>query len=179
MKSSDRTIEAAAPQLRPLRSLPRKEPESARRPSAPSIVVLLVEDSLGDARLTQEAFSESARPIRLHVVRDGVEAIAFLHRQPPFTDAPRPDLILLDLDLPKLSGGEVLALVKSEDCLNLIPTIVLSTSDAQTDILNCYRLQASCYLTKPLRLSAFESVVNSLGEFWLTHASLPPRPAHQ
>jgi two-component system, chemotaxis family, response regulator Rcp1 len=140
-----------------------------------SIEVLLVEDSPGDVRLTKEAFREANGAIRLHVASDGVEAMAFLTRQGVHADAPRPDFILLDLNLPKMDGREVLATIKSDDTLKTIPTIILTTSDAEADILKSYELQANCYLTKPVHLGEFEEVVKSINDFWLMRAQLPLR----
>jgi len=137
------------------------------------IEVLLVEDSLGDVRLTQEAFREANRAIRLHVAMDGVEAMAFLRRQGKKADAPRPHLILLDLNLPKMDGREVLAHIKEDESLKLIPTVILTTSDAEADIVKSYQLQANCYLTKPVQLESFESLVRSINDFWLTKVKLP------
>jgi CheY-like chemotaxis protein len=140
-----------------------------------SIEVLLVEDSPGDVRLTREAFREANRAIRLHVATDGMEAMAFLTRQGAHADAARPDFILLDLNLPKMDGREVLAAIKSDENLRTIPTIILTTSDAEADILRSYQLQANCYLTKPVHLEEFEAVVKSINDFWLTRVSLPRR----
>jgi two-component system, chemotaxis family, response regulator Rcp1 len=140
-----------------------------------SIEVLLVEDSPGDVRLTKEAFREANGAIRLHVASDGMEAMAFLTRQGVPADAPRPDFILLDLNLPKMDGREVLATIKSDDTLKTIPTIILTTSDAEADILKSYELQANCYLTKPVHLGEFEEVVKSINDFWLMRAQLPLR----
>ena len=137
------------------------------------IEVLLVEDSPGDVRLTQEAFREANRSIRLHVAVDGVEAMSFLNQEGVHADAPRPDLILLDLNLPKMDGREVLAHIKDDDSLKLIPTVILTTSDAEADIVKSYQLQANCYLTKPVQLEAFESLVRSINDFWLTKVKLP------
>jgi CheY-like chemotaxis protein len=137
------------------------------------IEVLLVEDSPGDVRLTQEAFREANRSIRLHVAVDGVEAMGFLRQEGVHADAPRPDLILLDLNLPKMDGREVLAHIKDDDSLKLIPTVILTTSDAEADIVKSYQLQANCYLTKPVQLEAFESLVRSINDFWLTKVKLP------
>jgi CheY-like chemotaxis protein len=137
------------------------------------IEVLLVEDSPGDVRLTKEAFREANGSIRLSVAIDGVEAMAFLRREGAFSDAPRPDLILLDLNLPKMDGREVLALIKEDDALRTIPTVILTTSDAEADIVRSYQLQANCYLTKPVQLDAFEALVKSINDFWLIKAKLP------
>jgi len=135
--------------------------------------ILLVEDSPGDARLTREAFREANASIQLHVVVDGVEAMAFLRQEEPYPHAPRPDIILLDLNLPKMDGREVLARVKGDPGLKTIPTIILSTSEAQADILKSYQLQANCYLSKPVQFDAFEKLVISINDLWLTKAKLP------
>jgi CheY-like chemotaxis protein len=139
------------------------------------IEVLLVEDNAGDVRLTQEAFRDANRAIHLHVACDGVEAMAFLRQQGPHVRAPRPDLILLDLNLPKMDGRDVLARVKADAHLKTIPTIILTTSEAEADIVKSYQLQANCYLSKPVQLDAFESLVKSINDFWLTKAKLPPQ----
>lgn len=138
--------------------------------------VLLVEDSPGDVRLTQEAFRDASVSVVLHVALDGLEALAFLHRDGGHQDAPRPDLILLDLNLPRMDGREVLAHIKNDDDLRTIPTIILTTSEAEADIVKSYQLQANCYLTKPVQLDAFDSLVKSINEFWLIKAKLPLRP---
>jgi chemotaxis family two-component system response regulator Rcp1 len=135
--------------------------------------ILLVEDSPGDVRLTTETFREANGAIKLHVASDGIEAMAFLTRKGVHVDAPRPDFILLDLNLPKMDGREVLATIKSDDSLKTIPTIILTTSNAEADILRSYQLQANCYLTKPVQLDEFEAVVKSVNDFWLTRATLP------
>jgi len=137
------------------------------------IHVLLVEDSPGDVRLTQEAFHDANSLIQLHVACDGVEAMSFLRRQGVHADAPRPDLILLDLNMPKMDGREVLARIKTDENLKTIPTVILTTSDAEADIVNSYKLQANCYLTKPVRFDAFEALVKSINDFWLTKVKLP------
>jgi two-component system, chemotaxis family, response regulator Rcp1 len=137
------------------------------------IHVLLVEDSPGDVRLTQEAFRDANGSIKLHVAADGVEAMAFLKREGAHLHAPRPDLILLDLNLPKMDGREVLAHIKEDKNLKTIPTVILTTSDAEADIVKSYQLQANCYLTKPVQLDAFESLVKSINDFWLTKVKLP------
>ncbi len=137
--------------------------------------VLLVEDSPGDVRLTQEAFRDANPSIRLHVAPDGVEAMAFLRHQGAYLDSPRPDLILLDLNLPKMDGREVLAHIKEDGGLKTIPTVILTTSDAEADVVKSYQLQANCYLTKPVQLDAFENLVKSINDFWLTKARLPPQ----
>ena len=141
------------------------------------IEVLLVEDSPGDVRLTQEAFRDANRSIHLHVAADGVEAMAFLRRVAPYAGAPRPDLILLDLNLPKMDGREVLAHIKEDESLKLIPTVILTTSTAEADIKRSYELQANCYLSKPVQLDDFESLVRSINDFWLTKVKLPQQLA--
>jgi CheY-like chemotaxis protein len=137
------------------------------------IEVLLVEDNPGDVRLTREAFLVANKTIRLRVAADGLEAMEFLRRTGAHASAPRPDLILLDLNLPKMDGREVLALIKADTSLQLIPTVILTTSDAEQDIVISYQLQANCYLTKPVQLEAFESLVKSINDFWLTKVKLP------
>jgi CheY-like chemotaxis protein len=138
-----------------------------------SIEVLLVEDSPGDVRLTQVALHEANRRINLHVASDGVEAMAFLHRKEAFAEVPRPDLILLDLNLPRMDGREVLAHIKADADLKTIPTLILTTSVAEADIVKSYQLQANCYLSKPVQLEEFEGLVKSINDFWLTKAELP------
>jgi two-component system, chemotaxis family, response regulator Rcp1 len=137
------------------------------------IEVLLVEDSPGDVRLTQEAFRDSGKLVRLHLAADGIEAMAFLRHEGVYADAPRPDLILLDLNLPKMDGREVLALIKKDQSLKIIPTIILTTSDAESDVFISYQLQANCYLRKPAHWDAFDNLVRSINAFWLTRAKLP------
>jgi CheY-like chemotaxis protein len=135
------------------------------------INVLLVEDSPGDVRLTQEAFRDAN--VTIQVAADGVEAMSFLHREGVHSAAVRPDLILLDLNLPKMDGREVLTLIKADDDLKTIPTVILTTSEAEADIVKSYQLQANCYLSKPVQLDAFESLVKSINDFWLTKVKLP------
>jgi CheY-like chemotaxis protein len=137
------------------------------------IDVLLVEDSPGDVRLTREAFQEANGAIRMHVASDGVQAMQFLQKRGAFADSPRPDFILLDLNLPKMDGREVLALIKGDRSLRTIPTIILTTSDAESDVLRSYELQANCYLTKPVQLEQFDEAVRRINEFWLLTATLP------
>ncbi|MGA8808104.1 MAG: response regulator [Thermoanaerobaculia bacterium] len=138
-----------------------------------SLEILLVEDSPGDVRLTREAFRDANETIHLHVATDGVEAMAFLRQEGVHANAPRPDFILLDLNLPRMDGREVLSLIKADDHLKTIPTVVLTTSVAEADIVKSYQLQANCYLSKPVQLDAFESLVKSINDFWLTKAKLP------
>lgn len=135
--------------------------------------VLLVEDGPGHVRLTQEAFGVVNPDIFLHIALDGVEAMEFLNRRGAHADAPRPDFILLDLNLPGMDGREVLARVKGDKALRSIPTIILTTSDAEADVLRSYELQANCYLTKPVQYDDFEGVVKLINEFWLNTARLP------
>jgi len=135
--------------------------------------VLLVEDSSGDVRLTREAFRDANGSIHLHVVSDGVEAMAFLRQEGPYANALRPDLILLDLNLPRMDGREVLAHVKADDDLKMIPVVILTTSEAETDIVKSYQLQANCYLLKPVLFDDFVSLVRSINDFWLTKVRLP------
>jgi chemotaxis family two-component system response regulator Rcp1 len=137
------------------------------------IEVLLVEDSPGDVRLTQEAFRDANTTIHLHVAIDGVEAMAFLRREGTHIHVPRPDLILLDLNLPKMDGREVLAHIKEDPSLKMIPTVILTTSEAEADIVKSYELQANCYLNKPVQLEEFENLVKSINDFWLTKVRLP------
>jgi two-component system, chemotaxis family, response regulator Rcp1 len=137
------------------------------------IQVLLVEDSPGDVRLTREAFNDANRQIQLHVASDGVEAMAFLRREGAHVIAPRPDLILLDLNMPKMDGRQVLAQIKEDQTLKTIPTVILTTSEAEADIVKSYELQANCYLSKPVQLDAFEALVKSVNDFWLTKVRLP------
>ncbi len=136
--------------------------------------VLLVEDSPGDVRLTQEAFHAANGSIQVHVATDGVEAMAFLKKEGSHADAPRPDIILLDLNLPKMDGREVLAHIKADRDLKTIPTIILTASTAEADVLKCYQLRANCYLSKPVQPSDFVSIVKSINDFWLTKAELLP-----
>ncbi len=135
--------------------------------------VLLVEDSPGDVRLTIETFRGLSSRIALHVAADGTEAMTFLRQEDGQKDAPRPDLILLDLNLPRMDGREVLAQIKGDDDLRTIPTVILTTSEAQDDILASYKLQANAYLNKPVRLDEFERLVKSIHDFWLTRVKLP------
>jgi two-component system, chemotaxis family, response regulator Rcp1 len=137
------------------------------------IHVLLVEDSAGDVRLTREALRDANRLVHLHVAFDGVEAMRFLKKEGDQVGAPRPDLILLDLNLPKMDGREVLAKIKEDPDLKLIPTVILTTSESEADIVMTYQLQANCYLSKPVQLDAFENLVRSINDFWLTKAKLP------
>jgi CheY-like chemotaxis protein len=138
-----------------------------------SIEILLVEDSPGDVRLTQEAFREVNPLIHMTVATDGKEGMAFLRHEGEYVNAPRPDLILLDLNLPKMDGRVVLANIKADANLKSIPTVILTTSESEVDIVRSYRLQANCYLSKPVQLEAFENLVKSINDFWLTKVKLP------
>jgi chemotaxis family two-component system response regulator Rcp1 len=140
-----------------------------------AIDILMVEDNPGDVRLTREALKGGKVLNRLHVVEDGVSALDFLYRRPPHQEAPRPDLILLDLNLPKMDGREVLSRIKSDDTLKTIPVVVLTTSQAEEDVLRAYRLNANCYVTKPVDLHQFNRIIQAIEEFWLTVVSLPPK----
>lgn len=138
-----------------------------------TIHILLVEDNVGDARLVQEAFRHAGARCQLSHVVNGVEALEFLRRAGPHERASRPDLILLDLNLPRKDGREVLAEIKSDVTLRRIPVIVLTTSQAQDDILCAYDLHANCYVTKPGELDEFTRIIRCLDEFWLSVARLP------
>ena len=138
------------------------------------VEILLVEDNEGDIRLTKEAFRESMVWNHMNVVRDGAEALAFLRREGKYTDAIRPGIILLDLNLPKRSGIEVLEEIKRDDELKHIPVVVLTSSQAEQDILNSYNFHANCFISKPLDLEQFLQVVQSIKDFWLTIVKLPP-----
>ncbi len=137
------------------------------------IEILLVEDSPGDVRLTKEALGEGKIHNRLHVVNDGVEAMSFLRQVGEYAGVPLPDLILLDLNMPRKDGREVLAEIKADKRLMHIPVVVLTTSDAERDILKSYKLHANCYITKPVDFEQFIGVVRSIEEFWLTVVKLP------
>ena len=137
------------------------------------VEILLVEDNPGDVRLMLEAFKDSKVHNHLSIVRDGVEALAFLHREDKYANVPRPDLILLDLNLPKKDGREVLKEIKAEENLKCIPVVVLTTSRAQNDILKAYYLHANCYITKPVDFELFTKVVRSVEDFWFTIVRLP------
>ncbi len=138
------------------------------------VEILLVEDNAGDVRLTREAFKEGRVRNNLYVVTDGVDAMAFLRREGPYATMPHPDLILLDLNLPRKDGRQVLAEIKQDPDLKRIPVVVLTTSQAEEDILKSYNLHANCYITKPVDLGKFLSVIRSLENFWLTIVRLPP-----
>ncbi|HTI51323.1 MAG TPA: response regulator [Planctomycetaceae bacterium] len=139
------------------------------------IEILLVEDSPSDADLTKEALHEGRVINHLQVVQDGEQALAFLRRQQPFAAAPRPDLILLDLNLPKKDGREVLAEIKSDDDLKYIPVVVLTTSKEESDVMAAYGRNANCYITKPVDLDQFIDVIRSIDNFWLNIVTLPSK----
>jgi CheY-like chemotaxis protein len=143
-------------------------------PDGRPVEILLVEDNPGDAELTLETLRESKLLNHMSVVDDGVEAMAYLRREGKYAEATRPDLILLDLNLPKKDGREVLAEVKADDRLRRIPVVVLTTSSAEQDILQTYDLHANCYITKPVNLDQFSAVVRAIEEFWFTIVKLPP-----
>lgn len=139
----------------------------------PPVEILLVEDNPGDIRLTQEVLREGRVRNHLNVVEDGEQAIAFLTHQTPYTRAPSPDLILLDLNLPRRGGLEVLALVKTNANLKHIPVIIFTTSQAEEDIMSAYNLHANCYITKPIDLEQFTRSIRSIEDFWLAMVQLP------
>lgn len=139
------------------------------------VEILLVEDSLPDIELTREALADAKVANHLHVARDGLEALAFLRREGPNADAPRPDIILLDLNMPRMDGRETLQEIKADPELAHIPVVILTTSQAEEDVLRSYKLHASCYITKPVDLEQFLRVVRTVEEFWLTVVRLPPK----
>ena len=138
------------------------------------IEILLVEDNEGDARLAQEALKDSKVTNIIHHVHDGIEAMDFLHHKGKYKDAVRPDLILLDLNLPRKDGREVLTEIKNDDNLKMIPVVILTISSNEQDILKTYNLYVNCFITKPLDFEQFLIVVHSIEDFWLTIVSLPP-----
>ena len=142
------------------------------------IEILLVEDNPGDVRLTKEALREGKVYSNLHTVKDGVEAMEFLRKKGKYKDVPRPDIILLDLNLPKKDGREVLEEIKTDGDLKRIPVVVLTTSKAEEDVLRTYNLHANCYVTKPVDLEKFMVVVKTIDIFWLTVVTLPPNGKH-
>lgn len=137
--------------------------------------ILMVEDNPADVRLAQEAFRDGKIRNTLHVVKDGVEAMTFLRRQGPYADTPKPDVIFLDLNLPRKDGREVLAEIKADPDLRRIPVVVLTTSRAEMDIVKSYNLHANCYVVKPVDLDKFIEVIRSIEQFWLTAVTLSPR----
>ncbi len=137
------------------------------------IEILLVEDNPGDVRLTREAMKEAKIQNNLNVVEDGIEAMSFLRQEGKYRDSPRPDLILLDLNLPRKNGREVLAEIKEDADLRFIPVVILTTSKAEEDIMKTYEHHANCYITKPVELEQFISVVKSIQDFWIGIVQLP------
>ena len=137
--------------------------------------ILMVEDNIGDVRLTQETIKRSKLRVELNVVMDGVEAILYLRKEGKYKNAVRPDIILLDLNLPKKDGREVLAEIKSDPELKVIPVVILTSSEADEDILKSYSLHANCYISKPVDFSQFTKVVNTLENFWFTIVKLPSK----
>ena len=135
--------------------------------------ILMVEDNIGDIRLTQETIKRNKLRVELNVVMDGVEAISYLRQEGKYKNAVRPDIILLDLNLPKMDGREVLAEIKSDPELKIIPVVILTSSEADEDILKSYSLHANCYITKPVDFSQFNKVVNMLEDFWFAIVKLP------
>jgi CheY-like chemotaxis protein len=139
------------------------------------VEILLVEDNPGDVRLTVEALKDGKVLNRLNVVEDGVAALDYLYMKAPYADAHRPDLILLDLNLPKRNGREILATIKSDEALKTIPVVILTTSQAEEDVLRAYSLHANCYISKPVGFEHFTHIVRSIELFWLTIVQLPPK----
>lgn len=142
--------------------------------NAKDVEILLVEDNPGDVRLTREALKDWKMRNTLHVVEDGEEALSFLYKKGKYTNAPQPDLILLDLNLPKKDGGEVLSEIKENPSLKRIPVVILTTSEAEEDILKTYDLHANCYINKPVDFDQFISVVQKIEDFWFAIVRLPP-----
>ncbi len=138
-----------------------------------SVDILLVEDNPADIDLTKEAFEECKFLNNLHIISDGENALAFLRKEKNFRDKPRPDLILLDLNLPKIDGREILAEIKNDDNLKQIPVVILTTSESKEDITEMYKLHANCYITKPVDINQFIKVVQSIGDFWFSIVKLP------
>lgn len=135
--------------------------------------ILLVEDNPGDVRLTQEAFRDSKMPVKLSVVMDGEDALAYLYKLPPYEDVTRPDIILLDLNIPKKDGREVLSEIKNDGSLKYVPVVVLTTSNAEQDILKTYNLNVNAYINKPVDFDRFFEIVQKIEDFWLMTAILP------
>ncbi|MBN1516287.1 response regulator [Candidatus Sumerlaeota bacterium] len=140
------------------------------------LIILLVEDNPADVRLTQEALREGKMAIDLLVAKDGRQAMDMLRRKPPFSEMPRPDIILLDLNMPKMDGREALAQIKRDPALKAIPVVVLTTSKAEEDILRSYNLHCNCYITKPVEFDQFMHIVRSIEDFWFSIVKLPPKP---
>jgi CheY-like chemotaxis protein len=140
------------------------------------IEILMVEDNPGDVRLTREALKGGKVANEMHVVTDGAAALDFLYRRPPYQKAPRPDMVLLDLNLPKKDGREVLSTMKSDPFLKTIPVVILTTSQAEEDVIRAYNLSCNCYVTKPVDFEQFTRIVQAIESFWLTIVTLPPHP---
>lgn len=147
--------------------------------SGKPVEILLVEDNLGDVRLTREALLEGKVKNNLSVAGDGLEALQFLRQEGKYNNATRPDLVLLDLNLPRMDGRELLAEIKDDPELKQIPIVILTTSKAEEDIVKTYNLHANCYITKPVDLNQFFSVVRSIEDFWMTIVKLPPHNTRQ
>ena len=145
--------------------------------NATAVEILLVEDNPGDARLTEEAFKDSRLLNSMHRVSDGVEALGYLRQEGQYATAARPDIILLDLNMPRKDGREVLAEIKDDPDLKSIPVVVLTTSDADTDVIKSYELHANCYITKPVDLEKFMNIVQRIEDFWLAIVRLPRQAA--
>ena len=141
-----------------------------------AVDVMLIEDNPGDVRLTREALKEAHIAVNLHVANDGLEAMQMLRQEGPYGQQPLPDLVLLDLNMPKMDGREVLRLIKTDDKLKHIPVVILTTSGAEKDIAQAYGLHANCYITKPVELDQFMEIVKSIEGFWLTVVKLPKNP---
>ena len=139
------------------------------------IDILLAEDDAGDVELTKEGLLVAKMMVNLHVVDDGEKALRFLKKEPPYQEVPRPDIILLDLNMPRKNGKETLQEIKADSALRSIPVVVLTTSEAEADIVKCYDLGANCYITKPIGFEAFTKVVGMIEEFWFTVVKLPPK----
>ena len=139
------------------------------------IDILLVEDDPGDVELTKEGLQEAKMLVTLHVVEDGEKALRFLRKEAPYTEAARPDIILLDLNMPRKDGKETLQEIKADPALRAIPVVILTTSEAETDIARCYDLGANCYITKPISFEAFTKVVAMIEEFWFTIVRMPAK----
>ena len=147
---------------------------TSSKPSYRRVHILLVEDSQADVLITQEALEQAHLANITHVVDDGVKALAYLRRTAPYADAPRPDLILLDLNLPRVNGREVLGAIKSDPALSLIPVIVFTTSRSEEDVANAYRLGANCYIVKPVEFRNFVAAIQAIRNFWFSIVTLPP-----
>jgi len=139
------------------------------------IDILLVEDDPGDVELTKEGLQDAKMLVNLHVVEDGEKAMRFLRKEAPYTEAVRPDIILLDLNMPRKDGKETLAEIKADQSLRSIPVVILTTSEAESDIVKCYELGANCYIAKPISFEAFTKVVAMIEEFWFTIVKMPSK----